>query len=121
MKIYKYKKVKLIFSEKNKYYFKEKRVFGTEVVFTDLKGEKYQLFTQDKIEYFSNYRVNNPKIGIIVKNNIFVPFSNIENILRSKNTIEKKFNSENIDQLYEKMIKNKSEVKNEKIRKIEAP
>ena len=113
IRLYKTKTVKLpIANKKSKTLsFKKHKVIGIERILIDSTGIAYQVFAKDIINYYMDFRVNNPNIGVLV-NNVFWTIGTVETNLVE---LSEKFKGINAIELADSYLQPfKLEVNNEK-------
>ena len=101
------RKVRIIFRDKNgKLSYKNKTVYETPAMIRDKDDRIYQIYLQDKLEFVSDIRVNNPNVGIVV-GQYFCSLGTYETYRDMKETIEKTVSSFNIKESFIQSVKGK--------------
>lgn len=95
MKMYQARKafIPMINKTDNTLELREFRAIGTDKTIKDKTGKEYQIFFQEKLSYFRDLRINNPKIGVIMPDKTFMAIGTYESYRTKFNSLNYKFGS----------------------------
>ena len=81
--------------------FEKKKLVGCKGTLIDKTGKEYQIFLQEPLQYYVDLRLNNPKLGIVVKG-VFWALCNYESDLTK---VTNKFKGINAIELAKSFLK----------------
>lgn len=111
MKTFNFKKSYNLFINKETKEAKARKIraIGLAVTMKDIDGIEYQLFLQEDLKDYNGMRLNNPKIGVILKLGslpVFQPLGvNYEALLYKRDKVAEKFSSFSIKKAFYDMSK----------------